>query len=181
MDVRILAATNRDLRREVDAGRFRQDLYYRLNVVAVALPPLRERIEDIPLLATFFLKRFAAAEGRIVRGFTPEAMDRLLKYPWPGNVRELENTVERAMLLLAGEYIGERELPPGMIGNGERDDEIKGDLDLSEMTLDELEQAAVREAMRATGGNKSAAARRLGVTRKTLKAKLQKMDFEPGT
>lgn len=173
VDVRILAATNRDLRREVEEGRFRQDLYYRLNVVALHLPPLRERVEDIPNLAMHFLRRFAAANGKLVKGFTPAAMDRLLKYPWPGNVRELENTVERAVVLLMGEYVGERELPPALVdAAGETDASLPS---LSGMTLEEVEFAAVREALESSGGNKSEAARRLGITRKTLQAKLDKM------
>ncbi|ORT41472.1 sigma 54-interacting transcriptional regulator, partial [Escherichia coli] len=111
VDVRLIAATHRDLAAEVNAGRFRQDLYYRLNVVAIEVPSLRQRREDIPLLAGHFLQRFAERNRKAVKGFTPQAMDLLIHYDWPGNIRELENAVERAVVLLTGEYISERELP----------------------------------------------------------------------
>lgn len=176
IDVRIIAATNRDLAREVEEGRFRQDLFYRLNVVSLHLPPLRERVEDIPALAMHFLRRFAEGNGKLVKGFSPAAMDRLLKHGWPGNVRELENTVERAVVLLMGEYVGERELPPTLAP--EAGGEGAGRLALSGLTLEEVELRAVREALGAAGGNKSEAARRLGITRKTLLSKLQKLDPE---
>jgi len=111
VDVRLIAATHRDLAAEVNAGRFRQDLYYRLNVVAIEVPSLRQRREDIPLLASHFLQRFAERNRKAVKGFTPQAMDLLIHYDWPGNIRELENAVERSVVLLTGEYISERELP----------------------------------------------------------------------
>ena len=170
VDVRILAATNRDLAREVEEGRFRQDLYYRLNVVALQLPPLRERREDIPLLAMHFLRRFAERNGKTVKGFTPAAMDRLLKHPWPGNVRELENAVERAVVLLVGDYVSERELPPTLAAQGEQ--AAPPHLDFANMTLEEIERMAVQDTLAQVGGNKSEAARRLGINRKTLQAKL---------
>ncbi len=170
VDVRIIAATNRDLLRYVEEGGFRQDLYYRLNVVSLELPPLRERREDIPILATHFLKRFAEKNGKSVRGFTPAAMDRLVKYAWPGNVRELENTVERAVVLLMGEYVSERELPPSLLGVGEG---LTVKVSFADMTLEEIERVVVAETVESVGGNKSEAACRLGITRKTLLAKLQ--------
>ena len=171
VDVRILAATNRDLKREVEEGRFRQDLYYRLNVVSLQLPPLRERGEDIPLLAMHFLTMFAERNAKIVKGFTPAAMDRLLKYAWPGNVRELENVVERAVVLLIGEYVSERELPPGLTEDNEAGKAPKRDF--GNMTLEEIERMAVLDTLEQVGGNKSEAARRLGINRKTLLAKLE--------
>ncbi|MGK3697358.1 sigma-54-dependent response regulator transcription factor ZraR, partial [Escherichia coli] len=116
VDVRLIAATHRDLAAEVNAGRFRQDLYYRLNVVAIEVPSLRQRREDIPLLAGHFLQRFAERNRKAVKGFTPQAMDLLIHYDWPGNIRELENAVERAVVLLTGEYISERELPLAIAG-----------------------------------------------------------------
>ena len=170
VDVRILAATNKDLKQEVEEGRFRQDLYYRLNVVALQLPPLRDRGEDIPLLAMHFLKRFAESNGKTVKGFTPAAMDRLLKYSWPGNVRELENAVERAVVLLVGEYISERELPPGLADGDDAPPPRK--TDFGNMTLEDIERMAVLDTLEQVGGNKSEAARRLGINRKTLLAKL---------
>lgn len=172
VDVRILAATNRDLLHEVELGRFRQDLYYRLNVVTLSLPPLRDRVEDIPLLAMHFLKKFASKNGKQVKGFTPEAMDRLLKYPWPGNVRELENGVERAVVLFAGEYIREQDLPSAIAQSGAG--AVPAGVNIQDMTLDEIERVAILEALENTGGNKSETARKLGITRKTLHAKLQR-------
>ena len=171
VDVRILAATNRDLRQEVEEGRFRQDLYYRLNVVSLQLPPLRDREEDIPLLAAHFLKMFAERNSKAVKGFTPAAMDRLLKYAWPGNVRELENAVERAVVLLLGEYVSERELPPSLTEEGDTGKRPKRDF--GNMTLEEIERMAVLDTLEQVGGNKSEAARRLGINRKTLIAKLE--------
>ena len=172
VDVRILAATNRNLSDEVEAGRFRQDLFYRLNVVSLELPPLRERVDDIPVLAAHFLREFAERNGKRVKGFTPGAMDRLLKYAWPGNVRELENVVERAVVLLVGEYVGERELPaPLLAADGDAGEDTRAGF--GGMTLEEIERLAVRSVLEESGGNKSEAARRLGITRKTLLAKLK--------
>ena len=159
------------LAQEVDEGRFRQDLYYRLNVVALQLPPLRDRQEDIPLLAMHFMKLFAERNGKTVKGFTPAAMDRLLKHNWPGNVRELENAVERAVVLLVGEYISERELPPTIV-DVEEDTTRPARLDFANMTLEEIERLAVQDTLEQVGGNKSEAARRLGINRKTLLSKL---------
>ncbi len=179
VDVRILAATNRDLLKEVETGRFRQDLYYRLHVVSVHMPELKDRPEDIPLLARHFLTKFAAANQKDIKGFTPSAMDWLIKHPWPGNVRELENIVERAVVLLVGDYISERELPPSLVGEQNAGAQAAPDLTALttnmtlNMTLDEIERLIVREAVENTGGNKSEAARRLGITRKTLLAKMQ--------
>ncbi|MDY0259285.1 MAG: sigma-54 dependent transcriptional regulator [Desulfovibrio sp.] len=171
VDVRILAATNKDLALEVEEGRFRQDLYYRLNVVSLQLPPLRDRHEDIPLLAMHFMKIFADRNGKMVKGFTPAAMDRLVKHTWPGNVRELENAVERAVVLLVGEYISERELPP-TIADAEEESPRSSRLDFANMTLEEIERLAVQDTLEQVGGNKSEAARRLGINRKTLLSKL---------
>ncbi len=171
VDVRILAATNRELKHEVKEGRFRQDLYYRLNVVSLQLPPLRDRKEDIPLLAMHFLKMFSEKNSKVIKGFTPAAMDRLLKHSWPGNVRELENAVERAVVLLVGEYISERELPPSLMEENDSGNALKRDF--GNMTMEEIERMAVLDTLEQVGGNKSEAARRLGINRKTLIAKLE--------
>lgn len=173
VDVRIIAATNRDLAREVDAGNFRQDLYYRLNVVSLALPPLRQRADDIPLLAQHFMNRFAAKNNKRIKGFTPGAMDRLVRYAWPGNVRELENVIERASILLLGEHISERELPERLKApeQGEALDDI---LESDCLTLDDVERAVILKTLKRFGGNKTEAARALGITRKTLHARLNK-------
>lgn len=173
VDVRIIAATNRDLACEVDAGNFRQDLYYRLNVVSLALPPLRERADDIPLLAQHFMKRFAARNNKTIKGFTPGAMDRLVRYAWPGNVRELENVMERASILLLGEHISERELPERLKAT-EQGDALADALETDCPTLDDVERAVILKTLKRFGGNKTEAARALGITRKTLHARLNK-------
>ena len=173
VDVRIIAATNRNLLQEIEAGRFREDLYYRLNVVTLNMPPLRDRREDIPLLAQHFLKMFAEKNRKQINGFTPQAMDRLLKYDWPGNVRELMNAVERGVVLSRSDYLDEDELAlilkdapfPGEIS--------PKDAILTHNPLNEVEKAAILKMLELTGGNKSEAARRLGVTRKTLHKKLK--------
>lgn len=183
VDVRLVAATNKNLAAEVEAGRFRQDLYFRLNVVTLDMPPLRGRVEDIPLLAAAFLERFSKKNSKPIKGFTPTAMDCLLKYPWPGNVRELENVVERAVVLLLGEYVSERELPPVVIeavlkSSGSA---AAGDgANLAGLSLDELEKRAILATLDLCGGNKSEAARRLGVTRKTLHSKLARYGLDNG-
>ena len=174
VDVRILAATNKDLLEEIQAGRFREDLYYRLNVVEIRMPPLRERREDIPLLARHFLDRFNRANDKDIRGFTPRAMDLLLRHDWPGNVRELMNAVERAVVLSRAELIDSGDLSPAS-GRGEP---LEGEPEEGEggkgFSLEEVERAAILRTLEETGGNKSEAARRLGITRKTLHKKLEK-------
>lgn len=171
VDVRLIAATHRDLAEEVSAGRFRQDLYYRLNVVTIDMPPLRHRREDIPQLARYFLQRYAERNRKAVQGFTPQAMDLLIHYAWPGNIRELEYAVERAVVLLTGEYISERELPLAITGTPVADAPHGDD---SIQPLVEVEKEAILAALERTGGNKTEAARRLGITRKTLLAKLSR-------
>jgi two-component system response regulator HydG len=169
VDVRVIAATNRDLLREVDAGRFRQDLFYRLNVVTLHVPPLRERKDDIPPLAEHFLRMFAEKNRKSVKGFSPQAMDRLLRYDWPGNVRELMNTVERGVVLSRSQYIDEGELTPILLDRPEGQMQAGG-----ELSLEALEKATILKTLEQTGGNKSEAARRLGITRRTLHQKLKK-------
>ncbi|EJS1738334.1 sigma-54-dependent response regulator transcription factor ZraR [Escherichia albertii] len=169
VDVRLIAATHRDLAEEVNAGRFRQDLYYRLNVVAIEVPSLRQRREDIPLLADHFLQRFAERNRKAVKGFTPQAMDLLIHYDWPGNIRELENAVERAVVLLTGEYISERELPLAIASTP-----IPLAQSQDIQPLVEVEKEVILAALEKTGGNKTEAARQLGITRKTLLAKLSR-------
>ncbi len=171
VDVRLIAATHRDLGEEVSAGRFRQDLYYRLNVVTIDMPPLRQRREDIPQLARYFLQRYAERNRKAVQGFTPQAMDLLIHYAWPGNIRELENAVERAVVLLTGEYISERELPLAIAGTPVADVPHGDDVI---QPLVEVEKEAILAALEKTGGNKTEAARQLGITRKTLLAKLSR-------
>jgi two-component system response regulator HydG len=175
VDVRILAATHRDLKQAVQAGTFREDLYYRLNVVTLKIPPLRDRRDDIPLLAQHFLERYAIKNRKTVKGFTPIAMAMLLKYDWPGNVRELENAVERAVILLPGDYITEKELPLSISRSYpvEKTREMP-QISISEpRSLEAIEKEAVLSALTASGGNKSEAARMLGINRKTLYKKLK--------
>lgn len=167
VDVRLIAATHRCLEEEVQAGRFRQDLYYRLNVVTIETPALRQRQEDIPLLADHFLQRFAKRNRKVVKGFTPRAMDLLIHYDWPGNIRELENAIERSVVLLTGEYISERELPLSIASQP-----LPFVADRAIQPLVEVEKEVILAALEKTGGNKTEAARRLGITRKTLLAKL---------
>ncbi|MGD8304857.1 MAG: sigma-54 dependent transcriptional regulator [Desulfobacterales bacterium] len=176
VDVRVIAATNKDLLKQVHDGAFREDLYYRLNVVEIKVPPLPDRKEDIPLLAQHFLETFAAKNRKEIKGFTPAAMDNLVRYDWPGNVRELMNAIERAVVLARTEYldIGDFPFMQNAISQDDRDSadsvalSMKGDLPLGE-----VEKAAILKTLEAAGGNKSEAARRLGITRKTLHKKLK--------
>ncbi|MFA1616832.1 sigma-54-dependent response regulator transcription factor ZraR [Citrobacter amalonaticus] len=169
VDVRLIAATHRDLAQEVQAGRFRQDLYYRLNVVTIETPSLRQRREDISLLADHFRQRFAERNRKAVKGFTPRAMDLLIHYDWPGNIRELENAIERSVVLLTGEYISERELPLAIASQP-----LPLMTEQAIQPLVEVEKEVILAALEKTGGNKTEAARQLGITRKTLLAKLSR-------
>jgi two-component system response regulator HydG len=173
VDVRVIAATNRDLLQAMAAGRFREDLYYRLNVVTLHMSPLRSRREDIPLLAQHFLVHFAGQNHKSIRGFTPQAMDRLLRYAWPGNVRELMNAVERGVVLSRSEYLDEAELPLISASEGATEP-LPGVMEDGEAPLEEVEKAAILKSLAAAEGNKSEAARRLGITRRTLHQKLKK-------
>lgn len=178
VDVRLIAATNKDLIQEIEAHRFREDLYYRLNVVALAVPPLRVRIADIPLLAQHFLEEFSRKNHKAIKGFAPRAMDHLLRYGWPGNVRELMNVVERAVVLARADYLEEKDLPlpqtASEIVAPAPEKEPAGDL-----PLDEVEKRTILRTLEDAGGNKSATARRLGITRRTLHMKLKKYGVMP--
>ncbi|HEX8725161.1 MAG TPA: sigma-54 dependent transcriptional regulator [Gemmatimonadaceae bacterium] len=170
VDVRILAATNADLRAEVAAGRFREDLFFRLNTVEIHLPPLRERRDDIPLLAKHFLDRFATHYGRPVREFTPEAMQALLHYAWPGNVRELAHAVERATLLAHGEAVQAADLALHAASGSAAPS-------LEEMSLEDVERVLIQKAMARHEGNVSQAAKALGLSRSALYRRLQHHDL----
>ena len=176
VNVRILAATHNDLLSRSREGSFREDLFYRLNVIGLEVPPLRTRREDIPLLASTFLERHAAANRKTIKGFTPQAMDAMLRYGWPGNVRELENAVERAVILSGGEYIAERALPLAVqnASDAPEDEELA----LGSMSLEDVERKAIEATLRETDDNKSEAARRLGITRATLHSKLKKYGLD---
>jgi two-component system response regulator HydG len=175
VDVRLLAATNRVLEDEVESGRFREDLYYRLNVVSLHVPALRERRGDIPLLAEHFLQMYGEKNNRRISGITPGCMDILLHYPWPGNVRELENAMERGVILLRGDYLDEESLPiPIQKWVREGSSVMTADMEGLPSSLEEAEKLVILKTLDDVDGNKSEAARRLGITRKTLLSKLNK-------
>jgi two-component system, NtrC family, response regulator HydG len=173
VDVRLIAATNKDLLQQMEKAQFREDLYYRLNVVTLRLPPLRERKEDIPLLAQHFLRSFSEKNLKPIKGFTPQAMDRLIRHEWPGNVRELMNAVERGVVLSREEYLAEEDLPLIPTALQDETQARSQALSIADMPLDEVEKAAIMKVLETTQGNKSEAARRLGITRKTLLKKLR--------
>ncbi|RUM28137.1 MAG: sigma-54-dependent Fis family transcriptional regulator, partial [Aquifex sp.] len=162
-DVRIIAATNRNLKKLVEEGKFREDLYYRLKVVNIELPPLRERKEDIPHLVNYFLEKFSKTYGRKIKGISPEAMKLLLEYDYPGNVRELENAVEHAVVVSKGSVIREEDLP----------EEIRMGRKFKKSPEGNKEIEKIKEALERAGGNKSLAAKILGIHRTTLWRKLK--------
>jgi len=174
VDVRIVAATNQDLSEMVKEKRFREDLYYRLNVITVRVPPLRERHEDIRVLAQHYLRVYAAKNGRKLEGFSNEALERLESYAWPGNVRELENLIERTVLLARKDRIDAEDLPEEVAGvkRPPRD----AILELVGTPLDEIEQRLLDETLRITGGNKTQAAKLLGIDVRTVARKLERRE-----
>ena len=179
VDVRLLAASNRILEDEVKAGRFREDLYYRLNVVSLHVPALRERQEDISLLAEHFLQVYAEKNNRKVSGITPGCMDIMLHYPWPGNVRELENAMERGVILMRGDYLDEEILPIPIKKWAEQESgNFTAGMEGLPSSLEEAEKMVILKTLDDVDGNKSEAARRLGITRKTLLSKLNKYENE---
>jgi DNA-binding NtrC family response regulator len=172
VDVRVLAATNVDLRERIKRGQFREDLYYRLNVISLRIPPLAERKSDIPLLAHFFLRRYAQENGKTVRGFADAALERLLAYPWPGNVRELEHAIERAVVLTRGDLIDAEQLPAAMGGGRVGMDAGGVRLQVPGSTIAELERVAILETLKAVGGSTSKAAKILGISPRKIQYKL---------
>ncbi len=177
VDVRVLAATNKDLKHEVENGRFREDLYFRLNVVHIEVPPLRERRDDIPFLVAHFLKKFGDRLGTQVKVVDPDVMASLYKYSWPGNVRELENVIERAMVLCKGQTITPADLPPEIRESPEIEESvdmlISWEKGLTE-TLDAIEERMIRQALERAGGVQAKAAKMLQVSRSNLQYKLKK-------
>ena len=173
VDVRLLAATNRELETEVREGRFRSDLYYRLNVVQIALPPLRERREDIPLLAEEYIRRYSEAFGVAVKTITPAALDSLMRHDWPGNIRELQNVIERCFALAPTASIEVESLPAGL---GADAGTAATGLDFRDQVppLETVERSLIVAALRKSGGNKNQAARALGIDRQRLYRKLEK-------
>jgi two-component system response regulator HydG len=177
IDTRLIAATNRDLEEEIKRGSFRSDLFYRLNVIALHLPPLRQRREDIPLLADHFLQRSAQTRGENAKLLSAEALAVLQEYTWPGNVRELENALERAVILTSGNTIGPAALP-------ERITERKSEPLVAERTppnptLEAIERAYILWVLQSEGGNKTRAAEALGIDPSTLYRKLSRYGVEP--
>jgi DNA-binding NtrC family response regulator len=185
VDARVIAATNRKLDAMVREGKFREDLFYRLDVVPIHLPPLRERREDIPLLVDAFLKEFARANQRNVTGFSADAHEALQKYAWPGNVRQLRATIERAVVLCRGERIGLRDLPPEVQGKPGPGDIAshgpqEGDSGLAagNLNLEEMEKSFIQRALKLTQGNVTEAAKMLGISRRTLHRKIKTYNLD---
>jgi two-component system, NtrC family, response regulator HydG len=185
VDVRLIAATNRDLAKEVAANQFREDLFYRLNVVGITLPPLRDRLDDVPLLADHFLRKFAAKHGRELLGLSREAVSALQHYSWPGNVRELENTIERSVVLSRGGLIGLEDLPVPLREASISDGRAPGPADAEGSRavliplgtpLEEVERRLIRETLRYTRGDKTLAARLLGIAPRTIYRKMDRED-----
>jgi DNA-binding NtrC family response regulator len=174
VDVRVIAATNRDLAAEIRRGSFREDLFYRLNVVTVELPPLRARRGDVPALASFFLKRYAAENGKTIETFADDALQTLLDYHWPGNVRELENVIERAVVLCEGPQIEKKYLPPSLVPLDERG----GPPPIPGTTIADLEKYAILKTLEACGGSTSRAATVLGVSPRKIQYKLHEYGAE---
>jgi len=174
IDVRVIAASNRDLEEEVEKGNFRTDLYYRLNVLPIHVPPLRERKEDIPILLSYFLKKFNKKLNRNISGFSREAINQMMQYPWYGNVRELENFIERTMIFAETDNIEKIELPTG--GNHKKHS-IESWLDTFslEEAKSRLEKAYIEKALEKTGGNRTRAAEYLGISRRNLLYKLKEI------
>lgn len=175
VDVRVIAATNRTLLEQIRQGRFREDLFFRLNVVALEIPPLRDRREDIPLLAQTFLERFADRNGKTVRGFTPVAMEHLMHHPWPGNVRELMNAIERGVILTRSEYLDLSDFSVPAEPVSAQINDTAPSVDAKEiLPLETVEKNAILDTLTQLDGNKSETARRLGITRRTLHQKLKR-------
>jgi DNA-binding NtrC family response regulator len=180
IDVRVVAATNQDLRAALEQGTFREDLYYRLNVVPLNIPPLRERKQDIPFLANHFIHKLAPDTGNRVDAITDRAMEKLIAYHWPGNVRELENVIERGLVMCTGTELDAADIKlesapgPGSASRAQGDSHFVPE----GMSLDQFEQEIIREALRRADGNKSQAARLLGLTRNALRYRLTQMGME---
>ncbi len=173
-DIRLITATNRDLRQLAEAGKFRQDLFFRLNVVTITTPPLRERVNDIPLLARRFLDEIAGENGKAVRGLSTEAMEALMAYSWPGNVRELRNAIERMIVMARGEELTVEDLPAVI-----RDQARPGGAAPDAVSLRAASNRLIAAALEAAGGNRTLAARQLGISRRTLHRKLRALDVPP--
>ena len=180
-DVRLIAATNKDLAERVKAGAFREDLFFRLRVVELRLPSLRERLEDIPLLARTFLREFSQENAKPITGLTADAADLLLQYPWPGNVRELRTAIEHAVVLCRGDKISARDLPASVregVARAPEEKDAKRLLARNSLNLKEAERELIIRALKATGGSRTLAARKLGMSRRNLHRKLHQHHLE---
>lgn len=173
IDVRIISTSNRDIKSLIQQGQFREDLYYRLNVIDIELPPLCDRREDIPLLVQHFITKFSSELKKSISGVSEDALKLLLNYPWPGNVRELENVIQRAITLTRHEAILPEDLPNTMIQ--EKDESLIERGLREKYTVDQLEKEYIKKVLLEVGGNKSKAAEILGLDRKTLYRKLEEL------
>jgi DNA-binding NtrC family response regulator len=173
-DLRLVAATNKNLEELVKAGKFREDLFFRLRVVEIELPPLRERTGDIPLLAQSFLREFAKENGKSVNDFTADALEALINFSWPGNVRELRTAIEHAVVLCRGERIALRDLPPSVRGGGRDTQLLQG----KDLTVKDAEKQLVIRALKETDGNRTRAAQKIGMSRRTFHRKLHEYHLE---
>jgi transcriptional regulator with GAF, ATPase, and Fis domain len=181
VDVRVIAATNRDLEKDVTESRFRRDLYFRLHVLEIVVPALRKRPEDIAMLADYFFQRFNAETGRKRLGFTPRAMEQLSRYRWPGNVREMKNVIERAIVLAEGEYIDQQDLMLSKLPTtGDTTETPSMPLEFVPTSLAEMERKHILATLKATGWNKSQTASMLGIERSTLDRKIQRYELHEG-
>ncbi len=179
IDVRIVTATHRNLEEMLKSGKFRDDLYYRLNVVTIDIPPLRERKADIPVLADHFLNKYTQENSKKIQGFTREALDQLMKYQFPGNVRELENIVERAVVMSRKEYITINDLPAQMRTIKEKAILNPNDFENDYQTkIQTIEVEMIKNALNQTNGNKSAAARLLGMTERHIRSRIEKLGLK---
>lgn len=176
VDIRLIAATHQDLRSMVEQGAFREDLFYRLQVVSIVLPPLRKRHGDVPLLVEHFIKEFAAQHGRDVEGITPEARSLMVRYPWPGNVRELRNAVENMVVLAREAHLTVEDLPEGIRGGGSASASGGGFL-LEGASLAEVEKALIQANLELMGGNRQKTAQVLGMGERTLYRKIKEYDL----
>jgi len=177
-DVRLVTATNKNLEEQVKAGKFREDLYFRLRVVEITLPPLRERMADVPLLAQNFLHEFAKENGKPVRELTPEAMDLLMAYSWPGNVRELRTAIESAVVLCRGEKVLPRDLPISVRNGAGAPPDPQRALAGGNLTVHEAEKQLIIRALKESGSNRTLAAKKVGMSRRTLHRKLHEYHLE---
>ena len=179
-DVRVIAATNRDLEKDVEEKLFRRDLYFRLHVIEILVPPLRKRPDDIPLLAEHFLQKYNQETGRRIRGFTHEALDALVHYRWPGNVRELKNVIERAVVLTQGEYLEVDDLTLSNLGTV--GDSVTGmmvkEQQYEPRSLADMERVHIEATLNATDWNKSRTASILGIERSTLDRKIKRYELK---